>query len=960
MPNRLLLLGLQLWMFCLLALPALSATEAILPPIQQMRLANGLDVMVLPDPKARQIHASLLIKAGDAQEPFPETAHLLEHLLFKGTDQLGTLDAAAEAVLLTEWEQVWEAYRVAPADKRQALVDRLDALETQLTRAMVPQELDRILSTLGVEHNAFTGSSYTRFEGVLPPSRLESWLRLESERLRAPVLRNYRQELQVVYNEKTENLSEPNRLVLYTLLERLYPGHALGQYRQALTRPEQLPSLTALREFFAKWYVPGNMALVLQGPIDLNTVRPLLEKTLARWPAREQPPLPETPEPLKKTAYLEVEAPGSPEVHLAWRVPFNTPGDQMRMMMMQELLDSQMGLLNYLPPESDISTAWTDIEPKGQELVFSGRAEALSAEGLTDTEKELRQLLAKAANQAPAAEVLAAIRRNLGIWLQSQMESPEDRIELIKEALVHNSTPEAWLRGMYDSLETLSLEEIQAPFRAMLKQPGVVLYRQPGEAEAVAPLPDPPALQTLEPGSFSPFGKSLLDSAGSPAPPRPLQPGVDYTRLPLSDTVPLYHVPNPYNQLYKLELNFRYGDAIAPGACQVLQLVNRVGTDKLPARRFYGEVYRLGGQKLDVRCYPWLTTLTLEGPDETFDELWALAERWLRKPDLFDSLWRDRMAYEDQKREFRRTDPQNLHLALREWLIYGERSIEFESTSVEQMQTLSIKDYGRFRDGLLSRLHRIQYSGPLSPEQLKARLLSKPLIKDSLARSGPIAALEPYKVAVPLTAPVQIYYVPAVTDANWITLQVPGPLHRTQDAATGQLLAEYFGGGRMSGPLMKELREARSLIYSGFVSYTSEERAGDQDLLEIDFQAAPGKTLDALRAAMAQLNYPGHSGLRLDDARQALLNRWTGSTPSFRDLPYLSYLLDYKGLPGDPLPARWQQLNALSDRDFFSYLDAFLKGSKVIAVTGQLSKAQLAELAQLGKVIVVDPEEILP
>ncbi|MGV3522900.1 MAG: insulinase family protein [Candidatus Sericytochromatia bacterium] len=935
-------------------------SAATLPPLESTVLPNGLQVLIVPDENASLVHANLLVKAGDLHERIPETAHLLEHLLFKGSDRLGTRNYAAEKPLLQRWNTLWQKYIQAPSSERAQWAQQMDALEQEQAHYLIPQELDQIYSALGIANNAFTGSSYTRFEAILPPARLPAWLALETERLRAPVFRQFRQEVQVVFNEKTDRLNDSETQLMNRYFEVLYPGHPLGQYRQALLDEAGLPNLEEVQRFFKTWYVPSNMVLILQGPLKLAPLKAELARTVGTWPAGPPPAQPAPIAPLPKTARLEVNAPGAPEIQFAWRLPFESARDQVQALMLQELLDSRVGLLNFVGGDRAIESAGVQVHNRGRELVFNVYASAMSTDLLLEAERELQQLLESVPFRTFHAEQIEAMRTNMELWLQKRLESPDERVSLIQEALVHGQSAEAWLNALQSELASVRSKDLQRLMDQLLEQPGVVVIKRPGQLPPLDQLSHPPALQTFQSSAMSPFGESLIRQAGAAPAPGKLVANRHYSRRVLAQKVPLYHAPNPYNSLFQLRVGFYLGDRENPGSCQLLRALNRVGSQDLPARLYQGEIYRLGGQELAVSCGPQLTMLELEGPDANLGELLELLTSRLEKPDLFPEILASRLQREEQWRASARSNLDEVHSALYNWLYRGKDSASLVEPPLSALNKQTLADYPPLRQELLKRLAWVEYSGSLSPQALEKTLLQNPLLAQSLSMAPPPRVAPALKMAAAQhDKAVQIVWVPLETDSNAVTLLVPGPLHRPEDFVSGALLAEYLGGQRLSGAFLRELRESRSLIYAGGVSYYSEERAGDQDSLSVAFQAAPDKTVAAIKAALSQLKYPGHSGIKLDEARTFLSHTWSGQQIGFRELPLWVRYWDIEQQAEDPLPQRWQQLKSLNERDFYTYLDQFLAGPKVIAITGQLSAAQRQELSQLGPMTTLSLDQIM-
>jgi predicted Zn-dependent peptidase len=182
--------------------------------VKLQRLGNGLTVLALKRAGAPTVSLQITVVAGGVDEPSGRTgtAHVLEHMLFKGTDELGTRDWKREEPLLRAIEETGVALdeerrkgEAADPAKIEALARRLAELQAQHQPLVVKDEIDAIYSRNGsVGFNAFTTADLTSYIVNLPSNRLEIWAAIESERMRNPVLREYYPEREVVIEERRQ------------------------------------------------------------------------------------------------------------------------------------------------------------------------------------------------------------------------------------------------------------------------------------------------------------------------------------------------------------------------------------------------------------------------------------------------------------------------------------------------------------------------------------------------------------------------------------------------------------------------------------------------------------------------------------------------------------------------------------------------------------------------------------
>ena len=198
-------------------------------------------------------------------------AHYLEHLLFKGTSKLGTIDYAKEKIELDKIKQLYEQYRLTGDEfKRDSIYNRIDSISAIASKYACLSELDQAHSIIGATGtNAYTSNDNTAYITNIPSNQLENWLKIESERYREPVIRLFHTELEAVYEEK--NISQDNhwRQQYYLLLSELFKKHNYG-LQTTIGTIEHLknPSIIEIEKFFKHYYVPNNMAIILSG--DFN------------------------------------------------------------------------------------------------------------------------------------------------------------------------------------------------------------------------------------------------------------------------------------------------------------------------------------------------------------------------------------------------------------------------------------------------------------------------------------------------------------------------------------------------------------------------------------------------------------------------------------------------------------------------------------------------------------------
>ncbi|MFA5517255.1 MAG: insulinase family protein, partial [Desulfuromonadales bacterium] len=187
--------------FCLFTLLLLVAPVFAQPLEEKVRehtLANGLTLLVVERHEAPTFAANITIKVGSVNETSQVrgVAHLLEHMMFKGTTTIGTADWAKERPIQEEIEQVGARLDAlngrpgADAEEIATLRRRLTQLQEAQKLYIVKDEFSKIYGEQGgVGFNAFTSKDLTSYIIALPANKLELWAAVEADRMQNAVLR---------------------------------------------------------------------------------------------------------------------------------------------------------------------------------------------------------------------------------------------------------------------------------------------------------------------------------------------------------------------------------------------------------------------------------------------------------------------------------------------------------------------------------------------------------------------------------------------------------------------------------------------------------------------------------------------------------------------------------------------------------------------------------------------------
>ncbi|MBS1547340.1 MAG: insulinase family protein, partial [Bacteroidetes bacterium] len=135
---------------------------------------------------APRIQTNIVVRAGSKYDPATATglAHYLEHMLFKGTHEIATLDWATESKYIKQISDLYEQRRQTTDDaKRAKLYEQIDSISNIAATYAVPNEYDKMVASLGAKGtNAYTSTEQTVYVNDIPSNAQEKWMMIESQR----------------------------------------------------------------------------------------------------------------------------------------------------------------------------------------------------------------------------------------------------------------------------------------------------------------------------------------------------------------------------------------------------------------------------------------------------------------------------------------------------------------------------------------------------------------------------------------------------------------------------------------------------------------------------------------------------------------------------------------------------------------------------------------------------------
>ena len=937
-------------------------------------LDNGLTLLMSPSATEPRIYTQIAVRAGSKHDPARSTglAHYLEHMLFKGTDRLGSRDWAAEEPLLREIADLYEAHRAAPAGSRERreLYARIDAVSQEAARYAIPGEYDRIVARLGARNtNAYTWVDQTVFLNDIPAGELERWMHLEAERFSRLVLRLFHTELETVFEEFNITQDSDARKVMRVANEQLYAPHPYGTHT-VIGRGEDLraPSHHDIYAFFARHYVPGNMAVVLAGDFDPGEAIRLAEATFGRWVAR---PLPEELPAARPSANAEPDALAgttraytvrgqeSPTVHLHYRLPGATHAAypvarlasgmlanrqaglfDLALVRAQAVLGASSGLITM----AEHTTLRCTIRPRAGQPLAAARDLALA------------QVARLAAGDYPDW-LREAVVTDYELTEQRGRETNEHRARTLATAFVHGRSL-ADVERELDDLRTVTDADVRAFAKTYLAPESVVtVYKEQGEDPDVLRVEAPPITPVpLLTDDSSGFAARLLAVGSRPTRAEFADLERDVTQVPVASGVDLHHLANDENGLFELMRVYDFGTRDDRWIGLATKYLGYLGTGRRSVDEVQVDFYRLG---LDwqVHATPHRTYVGVSGLDANLPAGLALLDELLADCHADPERWRSLADDTAERRRNARGDKQVvLRRGLAQYARHGAASALLTRPSLAELREADPEAVAARLRALADTRHGVFYYGPRSAREAAG------ILREARLPAGGVPLIPPAAAALPERLPtaadeVLFAHFPMV-QAEVLLLRHVRPDFSPETWALGQWFNQYYGLG-LSSVVFQELRESRALAYSTYAYAEAPARAADPHLLQAFIGTQPDKLAGALAALRGLLSDWTFDAAAAERVRDGMLEQMR----SERDLRQSRYWLwrrgRDRGLVGNQRRWLYERLASATAQELRAFLDELAAAPTSTLVIGDRARVSLDALARYGRVRELGVGEVM-
>lgn len=945
-----------------------SAYSAEIPEslrVNEYKLSNGLTVWLNEDHSQPKVFGAVIVKAGAKDCPNTGIAHYFEHMMFKGTDKIGTVDYEAEKVLLDSISAKYDelAQTKDPAE-RERIQKEINQISVRAAEYVIPNEFDHLITRYGGSKlNAGTSYDFTVYFNIFSPQYMEQWAHLNSERLINPVFRLFQSELETVYEEKNMYTERIGGQAIERLTYRYFYPHPYAYPIVGSTDNLKNPRLSEMKKFFEDYYVASNMGLILSGHFKSEEVLPILEATFSRIrqgepPVREKVELPSFKG--KETESIKLSIPFIKVVALGFRgVPANHP-DEAALKIAVGLLNNEngTGFLDKLMVDRKLMAAVAMSESLNEAGILGvGVVPKLLFQTYNSATRLVWREIERVRSGEFSDEMFNRIKLESVRSYNASLEDMSSRAQTMMRLFSQGISWEEYVTDL-DRINALTKEDVVNAARKYFTDNHLYITKKTGKyPKDNLPKPDYEPITPKNAEAKSEFAKYLETIPVKEESPRLLDFKRDVQTLELSPLTTLYVKQNTVNGIFTLNLSYKIGTLKAPILKQVANYLPYLGTEQQSFREFREALQSLGAS-LSFDASEHFFTIRVNGFDEKFEQTIRLVGNFMEtvKADK-KKIGQLRDAEKVTLKAFPKSNGEIAN-AMVEMIKFGDESKFLKKVSYSELKKMTGDELVNSFKKAQSIACDIHYCGTIRTDEVIA-YLNKNIPLDKITKESTSPYYRPLKVYD--ESQVFFYNMPDAAQSVVYAYVLGEPQEELKKRHAGKLFGGYFGGD-MSSLMFQEIREFRSFAYRAVANYTIpplvyRDKPGD---LTASMITQSDKTTDAIKVLDSLIRKMPVKPEKMETIRQTVLNHANNNYPSFREISEKIGTYRMEGYEEDPNHQFIKNLKELTLDDMLRFYEENVANRPVIyMVVGNSRKIDMNELAKLGDVVYIRQKDII-
>ncbi len=923
-------------------------------------LDNGLKIYMSVNNDEPRIQTNIAVNTGSKQDPSDATglAHYLEHMLFKGTSKIASLDWESEKVLLQQISDLYEKRRsVEDEAERKAIYHQIDSLSGEAAKYVVPNEYDKMISSLGAKGtNAYTSLERTVYINDIPSNEIERWMTVESERFSELVLRLFHTELEAVYEEFNRSQDNDWRLSYYTMMKSLFKKHTYGT-QSTIGTSEHLknPSMEKIHEYFDTYYVPNNMAIVLAGDLDPDKTVNLVKKYFGEYKTKEVPKFTFEPEEeITEPEVIDVFGTDAEWVDIGFRLPGIQDEDIYKLKLIDYMLSNrQAGLIDLnLVKAQKVLSAHSNYTTAKDYSYFQLNAKPREGQTL----EEARELVLGELDKIKKGDfedwMIPAVIKNLKLQDAQYSEYNWFRASQMTDAFI---LEKEWadVVNSNEKLSKVTKKDIVDFANKYFKDGYIVVNKKTGKRDNVK-VEKPEITQvTLNRDTTSAFAKQVEEMEETRMQPMFDDYEKDIAKETINNNIPFYYVENTTNELFRLNYILDMGSFSDKELNLAVNYLEYLGTDKYTAAELQKELYKLG-LSYSVYAAQERVYVTLSGLEESLENGIKMFEHILANvqpnQEAYDNVVKDIMK---QRNDDKLSKWSIFYGALIDYGKYGPNSPQKYILSEAELKVVDVNVLVDKIKNLTSYEHYIYYYGRKNKDEVKTLISEnhktpeqlKPLIEGV---EFPELEMDKNKV----------YFVNHDMVQSEVMMISKGGSYNKDLAATTNVFNEYFGSG-LSSIIIQEIRESKALAYSAYCYFSTPNKLDESHYVRAYIGTQVDKLGDAKKAILELMNDMPQVADQFEDAKLAALKKIETSRTKRSSLFWRYLNAKELGRDYDLNKEVYPKIQKLKLKDLKEFFNQNIKGRNyTFLVIGNKELVDVNVLKEMGEYKEVSLEEI--
>ena len=938
---------------------ATQTNSPISTEVKEFILDNGLTVWLNEDHNQPKIFGAIVVKAGAKDSPNTGIAHYFEHIMFKGTEKIGTVDYAAEKVFLDRIAEKYDELAVTKTEARRAAIQQeINDLSVLAADYVIPNEFDKLISKYGGSNlNAGTSYDYTVYHNIFSPQYIEQWAEINSERLVAPVFRMFQSELETVYEEKNRRDDMMFNQAMEKAFELYFQPHPYAFPVIGSADNLKNPRLSEMRRFFEQFYVANNIGLLLSGDFDTEKVLPVLTKTFSRIPQGEKPDHPIVSIPPfhgREKHSVKIPIPFMKVMAMGFRgVPANHPD--------QSALNIAMALLN-----NTNGTGYLDqLMVRRKVMGAMAGGEALNEAGMLgfiilprlviQTYKGAERLVWREINRVRQGnfpdEMFESLKQEQLHHNLTDLEDIDSRSQIMIRLFTQGKTWDDYVSELKNT-EALVKDDVVRIANKYLNDNYLFVRKKTGKyMKDYLPRPEFAPIVPKHANATSKYARQLEELPVQDVKIRFIDFDNDAQTISLTPKATLYLTNNPVNSLFTLKIAYGTGSMEAPKSKLLASYLSLLGTDKQSFNEYRTTLQRLGSI-LHFEVDDQRFIVNISGFDKFFEETINAVGDFLQHAKA--DRQKLKMLVDDAKMSKKAFFKSSADIAdaLFEYVQYGNLSQYLTKPSL--IETKKLK--GQALLDLFADIQQVKcdfhYCGKQSASFV-AEKIRQSIPLDNIAKDSHIPIYrDPIKYDKSL---VFFYDMHDVSQNILYGYQVGAPLPTHEERAAARLFSEYFGGG-MSSLLFQEIREFRSYAYqtSGGIQLPPYCLSDKPATFVAYLSTQCDKTIDAMTVLEALIRRMPTHPEKIDLIKQSIVNQTNNEYPSFREISTKIAKYRQVGHNIDPSRTLLNKIDEMDINDVVRFHNEQVKDRNLVyAIVGNSLKINMTKLSTFGEVVRV-------